>query len=226
LIPPRFAPISLFDMPSFRQIFLAAFLAAALPLSALAEPVKIMAYGDSLVHGYGLPPGEAFPAQLEAALIKGGYEVSVINAGNSGETSKGGRERLAWTLAEEPDILILVLGANDMLRGLDPVKTEENLAAILEELQRRDIRVLLAGMKAQRGLGQNYVTVFDALYPDLAGRYGVAFYPFFLEGVAAVPGLNQSDGLHPNAEGVDKIVQQMLPALIPLIEQERQAAAG
>lgn len=204
----------------------AALLAGLPPFAALAEPVRIMAYGDSLVHGYGLPPGDAFPAQLESALREEGYEVTVINAGNSGETSRGGRERLAWTLADAPDILVLVLGANDMLRGLDPVKTEENLAAILEELQRRDIRVLLAGMKAQRGLGQNYVTVFDALYPDLAERYGVAFYPFFLEGVAADPALNQSDGLHPNAEGVGKIVRQMLPALIPLIEQERQAAAG
>lgn len=217
-------------MKTILNSLLAAILLAAAPLAAsapaAAQPVTIMAYGDSLVHGYGLPPGEAFPTQLEAALSGEGFEVEVINAGNSGETSKGGRERLAWTLAEEPDILVLVLGANDMLRGLDPVKTEENLAAILEELQRRDIRVLLAGMKAHRGLGGDYVRVFDGVYPELAERYRVAFYPFFLEGVAADPALNQSDGLHPNARGVDKIVRQMLPYLIPLIEEERTAAAG
>ncbi len=210
----------------FSILAAAVLVTASVPPAPAAEPLRIMAYGDSLVHGYGLPPDDTFPAQLEGALDARGFQVEVINAGNSGETSKGGRDRLAWTLADEPDILVLVLGANDMLRGLNPQAMEENLAAILEELQRRGIRVLLAGMKAQRGLGGQYVEAFDGIYPALAERYGVAFYPFFLEGVAADPALNQSDGLHPNAEGVETIVEKMLPYLIPLIEEERTAAAG
>ena len=185
-----------------------------------------MAYGDSLVHGYGLPPGDAFPVQLEGALRGAGYDITVINAGNSGETTAGGVQRLAWTLAEEPDIVVLCLGANDMLRGLDPAKAEANLAKILEELQSRGIRVLLAGMRAHRGLGGDYVAAFDAIYPDLAARYGVELYPFFLEGVAARPALNQGDGIHPNREGVALIVERMLPYLLPLIEKERAEAQG
>ena len=212
-------------MTVIQRFNLALCLAAALAVfgwsGAFAQPLRIMAYGDSLVHGYGLQPGKGFPEQLEAALLDRGYDVEVINAGNSGETSAGGRKRLDWTLSQSPEILVLVLGANDMLRGLDPVKTEENLAAILEELQRRDVRVLLAGMKAHRGLGQNYVSVFDAIYPALAERYGVTLYPFFLEGVAAQRSLNQNDGIHPNAKGVALIVE-----LIPLIEQEQASASG
>ena len=210
----------------FSILALAMLAALPAPRALAAEPLRIMAYGDSLVHGYGLPPEATFPAQLESALDARDLQVEVINAGNSGETSTGGLDRLAWTLADEPDILVLVLGANDMLRGLDPQAMEENLAAILEELQSRGVRVLLAGMKAQRGLGGQYVEAFDSVYPALAERFGVAFYPFFLEGVAADPALNQSDGLHPNAEGVGTIVERMLPYLIPLIEEERTAAAG
>jgi acyl-CoA thioesterase-1 len=202
------------------------FACLTLPGLAAAEPLRVMAFGDSLIHGYGLPPGEAFPVQLEAALREQGYDVTVINAGNSGETTAGGLLRLAWTLEEDPDIVVLCLGANDMLRGLDPAKAEANLAKILEELERRDIRVLLAGMRAHRGLGQDYVQAFDAIYPELAERYGVTLYPFFLEGVAARPDLNQGDGIHPNAEGVALIVQQMLPSLLPLLEKERAEAGS
>jgi acyl-CoA thioesterase-1 len=205
---------------------LALFACLMLPGLAVAEPLRVMAYGDSLIHGYGLPPGEAFPVQLEAALKEEGYDVTVINAGNSGETTAGGLQRLAWTLEENPDIVVLCLGANDMLRGLDPAKAEANLAGILEELKKRNIRVLLAGMRAQRGLGRDYVEAFDAIYPELAQRFGVELYPFFLEGVAARPELNQGDGIHPNAEGVALIVEQMLPHLLPLIEKERAEAGS
>lgn len=189
-------------------------------------PVTIMAFGDSLVHGYGLPEGEPFPAQLERALIDRGYDVEVINAGSSGDTSKSGRSRLEWVLQDDVDAAIVVLGANDALRGIDPAVTRENLDAVLQTLDEKGIATLFAGMKAPRNMGQQYVEEFDDLFSDLADKHGVVFYPFFLQGVAQQPDLNQSDGIHPNAKGVQVIVDNMVPKVEQLIERVRSNAAS
>jgi acyl-CoA thioesterase-1 len=216
-------------MTVLRRIFALAALAAltAAPVQAQAkEPVTIMAFGDSLVHGYGLPEGEPFPAQLEAALRDKGYQVEVINAGSSGDTSKSGRSRLSWVLQDDVDAAIVVLGANDALRGIDPAVTRENLDAVLQTLDDKGIATLLAGMKAPRNMGEQYVAEFDGLYPDLAQKHGVVFYPFFLKGVAQKPDLNQSDGIHPNAQGVAVIVDTILPKVERLIDRVRSDAAS
>lgn len=185
-------------------------------------PLKLMAFGDSLVHGYGLPAGEPFPAQLEARLQEDGYEnIEVVNAGNSGDTTAAGLARLDWALAEEPDAAIVVLGANDGLRGIEPANTFANLDGILARLRQEGIPVLLAGMLAPRNLGDAYAGEFDAVYPRLVEKYDPVFYPFFLQDVATVPELNQSDGIHPNAEGVAVIVENMLPKVEVLIERAR-----
>lgn len=179
--------------------------------SAAAERIGIAVLGDSLSAGYGLAAGDAFTARLEAALRRSGIDAQVINAGVSGDTTAGGRARLDWMLQDKPDLLLVELGANDALRGLDPAQAEANLDAILAEAQQRQIPVLLAGMRAPRNLGADYVRRFEAIYPRLAKKYAVELYPFFLEGVAGVPALNQEDGLHPNAHGVEEIVRRMLP---------------
>ncbi len=188
-------------------------LAAAFALTgaAAAEPVRILAYGDSLTAGYGLAPEDAFPARLEAALRRAGHDVRVINGGVSGDTAAGGRARLDWALADRPDMAILELGANDALRGLDPDRTFADLDAILARFRAEGIAVLLAGMRAPPNLGPEYVAAFDGIFPRLAEKHGVALYPFFLEGVAADPALNQADGIHPNAAGVRAIVERILP---------------
>lgn len=189
------------------------------PVASAAEPVRLMAFGDSLTHGYGLPAGETFPEQLEAALRADGLNVEVLNAGNSGETTAGGLARLDWALADDPDAVILELGANDGLRGLDPGATYDNLDAILTRLTEDEgLPVLLAGMLAPPNLGSEYGEAFNAVYPRLAKKHDVPFYPFFLEGVAMQPELNQSDGIHPNAEGVAEIVKRIKPHAIRLLE--------
>jgi len=190
-----------------------------------AAETRILAFGDSLIHGYGLDAGDTFPEQLETALQAEGHEVEVLNGGNSGDTSAGGRARLDWALADDPEIVILVLGANDALRGLDPAATRENLDAMLTRLRSADTEVLLAGMRAPRNLGPDYVEAFDGIYPALAEAHGVAFYPFFLEGVALRPGLNQQDGIHPNAAGVAEIVRRIRPAIEPLLRSEADETA-
>lgn len=200
---------------------LLALLAAALP--AAAEPLRLMAYGDSLTHGYGLPDGETFPDQLEAALQAEGLDVEVLNSGNSGETTAGGLARLDWALADKPDAMILELGANDGLRGLDPQATYDNLDAILERLSEENLPVLLAGMLAPPNLGPEYTEDFNAIYPRLAEKHEVPFYPFFLDGVAMVPELNQSDGIHPNAQGVAEIVERITPHVIRFLEARELA---
>jgi acyl-CoA thioesterase-1 len=211
-----------------RRALLPALLVLLLALPAAAqEPLKIMAFGDSLVHGYGLGPGEPFPAQLEARLAEAGYEaVEVINAGNSGDTTAAGRARLDWALADRPDAMIVVLGANDGLRGIEPSNTYENLDAILAELEARGIPVLLAGMMAPRNLGQDYAEEFDAVFERLVAAYDPVWFPFFLKDVAAVPELNQPDGIHPNAEGVSTIVDNILPKVEELIERARGRAGA
>jgi len=200
-------------------------LLAASPLAAAAQQpaLKLLAFGDSLVHGYGLPPGQSFPEQLEAALRARGQSVAVINAGNSGDTTAAGRARLDWALAEQPDMVLVELGANDTLRGIEPSETYRNLDAILTRLASEGIPVLLAGMQAPRNLGADYVGEFDRVFPRLAEKHGVALYPFFLDGVALDPTLNQGDGIHPNAEGVAVIVERITPAVEALIERRLRA---
>jgi acyl-CoA thioesterase-1 len=213
-------------MRLFAALFAASLLAAA-PAGAQDETLEIVAFGDSLVHGYGLPEGEPFPAQLEAALHARGYDaVEVVNAGSSGDTSDSGRSRLSWVLSDSADAAIVVLGANDALRGIDPAVTRKNLDAILAALQEKGIATLLAGMKAPRNMGQDYVAEFDAIYPELAEKHGVLLYPFFLQGVAQDPDLNQSDGIHPNAEGVAVIVEHILPKVEQLIARARETAGS
>ena len=193
---------------------------------AAAEPIRLLAIGDSLTAGYGLPTDESFPVQLETALRDRGYDITVINAGVSGDTTAGGLARLDWALSDAPDLVLVELGANDGLRGLDPNDTRRNLAAILEALSERGMPTLLAGMYAPPNLGREYGEVFNALYPELAQAYSVPLYPFFLEGVAADTSLNQADGLHPNGAGVMVIVENILPSVIALIESAGLAPRG
>jgi acyl-CoA thioesterase-1 len=190
--------------------------ARAAPTNAGA-PIRLLVLGDSLSAGYGLPAGEAFPPQLERALRAKGHNVNVIGAGVSGDTTAGGRARLDWSLADNPDAAIVELGANDGLRGLDPKSTAENLSAILAALKARGTPTLLAGMLAPPNLGAAYGKEFNALYPRLAKEHGAGLYPFFLDGVAADTALNQADGMHPNARGVLVIVERILPAVEKLI---------
>lgn len=178
------------------------------------ERPVVLALGDSLTAGYGLPPGKAFPEQLQAALGEHGIDAKVINGGVSGDTSAGGLTRLDWLLGEHPDLVIVELGANDGLRGLDPAVTRDNLDRIIARINETGARVLLAGMVAPPNLGTDYGEKFASLYPALAQKHGTAFYPFFLDGVAMDPALNQEDGIHPTAEGVAVIVGKMLPVVI------------
>jgi acyl-CoA thioesterase-1 len=185
-------------------------------------PAKIVVLGDSLSAGYGLPVEDAFPEKLGAALARSGVAATVANAGVSGDTASGGLERLDWSVPDGTDAVILELGANDMLRGVDPAVTRKALDAIIGRLQARHIAVLLCGMKAAPNLGADYVHEFDAIYPALASTHGVVFYPFFLEGVAADRSLNQPDGLHPNAAGVDVIVERILPKVEELVRRVKK----
>ena len=179
-----------------------------------AERPLVLAFGDSLTAGYGLDQGLGFVPQLQATLRRHGIAATVVDGGVSGDTSEAGKARLGWTLdglARKPDLVILELGANDMLRGLDPSLTEKNLDAMLAELGRRRIKVLVAGMRGAPNLDPAYVSRFDAIFPALARRHGVALYPFFLEGVAAQPGMQQPDGMHPTFAGVKRIVIGIAP---------------
>jgi acyl-CoA thioesterase-1 len=189
------------------------------PTASAAEPITLVALGDSLSAGFNLPQEAAFPVRLQAALRDKGYDVTVINAGVSGDTSAGGLSRLDWMLGDDPDGVIVELGANDGLRGLDPAKTKENLAAIISRLQSEGIAVLLAGMLAPPNLGRDYGREFDVLYGDLAREQDVLLYPFFLDGVAGQPDLNLEDGMHPTPEGVDIIVSRILPQVEALIDE-------
>jgi len=187
------------------------------------QPVKIVVLGDSISAGYGLPADAAFPAKLSAALKAKGEAATVVNAGVSGDTASGGLGRLDWSVPPGTDAVILELGANDALRGIDPALTKKALDAVLTKLAARHISVLLAGMKAPRNMGPDYVRAFDAIYPALASTHSVVFYPFILDGVAADPKLNQGDGMHPNAAGVDVIVARILPQVETLMARARAA---
>jgi acyl-CoA thioesterase-1 len=212
---------------SFYQLALAICL---LPLSQpglaatkpAAAPRTVVAFGDSLMAGYQLRPGEGFAPQLETALRARGHDVTVVGAGVSGDTTAQGKARVNWVLAgmkAKPDLVILELGANDMLRGQPPATAKANLDAMITAFKAKGARVLLAGMLAQPNLGAAYTKEFNALYPALAKKHQVAFYPFFMDGVAAVPGMQLSDGMHPTPKGVKVIVGKMLPIV------ERELAA-
>jgi acyl-CoA thioesterase-1 len=205
---------------TFALIFL---LTAGSGVSAAERPVKIVVLGDSLSAGFGLPASAAFPARLADALKAKAIAATIANAGVSGDSASGGLGRLEWSVPDGTDAVILELGANDALRGLDPNLTKAALDTILRKLEDRRIAVLLAGMQAPRNMGPDYVRNFDAIYPALASTHPVVFYPFFLDGVAADPKLNQGDGLHPNAAGVDAIVSRILPQVEELITRARAA---
>jgi acyl-CoA thioesterase I len=184
---------------------------AQTPAAGPTKPVKMVVLGDSLSAGLGLSASAAFPARLQKSLKANGIAVDMINAGVSGDTSSGGRDRLDWSVPEGTEAVILELGANDALRGIDPSVTRAALTDILTRLKARGVPVLLCGMVAPPNYGSDYSARFNAIYPELAKSFGVPLYPFFLEGVAADASLNQADGLHPTAEGVDVIVKNMLP---------------
>ena len=203
--------------PAVRLICLTtALLAVLTALPAIAE-TRLMVLGDSLVAGYGLPPGQGFPAQLQRDLSSAGRQVTVLDAGVSGDTTAGGLARLDWSLADDPQAVIIVLGGNDMLRGLPPEAARDNLEAIVTRLREREVEVLLAGMMAPRNMGPSYIAAFDAIYPGLAERHDIEFYPFFLEGVALEPALNLDDGLHPNEAGIAEITRRILPSVERLL---------
>jgi acyl-CoA thioesterase I len=209
------------------QVFalVVAALVLAVPLAGPAagadRPVRIVALGDSLTAGLGLPANAAFPARLEQALNAKGMAVEITNAGVSGDTASAGLARLDWSVPEGTDAVIVELGANDTLRGTDPKVTREALEGIVGRLRERRIEVLLAGMRAAPNLGPDYGRDFDAIYPDLATRNDLLFYPFFLDGVATDAKLNQRDGLHPTAAGVDAIVARILPKAEELVARVR-----
>ncbi len=192
---------------------LAAMVVPATAPSAQERTIRLVALGDSLSAGYNLPQEAAFPAVLEKALKAKGYNVEVANAGVSGDTSSGGLDRLDWSVPDGTDGVILELGANDMLRGLDPAGTRRNLEAIVERLKSRNIPVMLAGMYASRNLGHAYTEQFDSIYPDIAKKHDLVLYPFFLDGVAGERSLNLPDGMHPTAKGVEVIVERILPSV-------------
>ena len=186
---------------------------------AAARTLRVVALGDSLTAGLGLVPGKAFPDRLEAALRAKGWDVKVTNAGVSGDTAADGLARYEWAVPPDADALIIELGANDMLRGHSPGATKAALAAILERARAAHLPALLAGMRAAPNLGTDYGREFSAIYPALAKTYGVQLYPFFLDGVAGDPKLNQPDGLHPTAGGVEVIVQKILPSVEALLKE-------
>lgn len=200
-------------MPRFQSLLLIVTLCLGVGSPALAQsPPEVVAFGDSLSAGYGVGPGESFPEQLQAALAKAGTPATVVNAGVSGDTTSGGLARLDWSVPQTAAVVIVELGANDALRGISPAVTRRNLDQILQRLKQRPrTQVILAGMIAPPNMGLDYGRDFDPIYRDLAARYDVPLYPFFLDGVAAISNLNQADKMHPNKDGVAVIVERILP---------------
>jgi acyl-CoA thioesterase I len=181
--------------------------------AAAQAPIKLAVLGDSLTAGYGLPAEAAFPARLQKALREKGIKVDILNAGVSGDTTSAARDRLDWSIPEGTEAVIVELGANDALRGLDPKVARAALEDIIKRLKERRMAVMLAGMYAPRNFGPDYAAKFDPIYPDLAKAYDVPLYPFFLDGIASEARLNLPDGIHPTAEGVDVIVSRILPSV-------------
>jgi acyl-CoA thioesterase-1 len=213
------------------RVLLCNWLLVTLPLpldaaTAAARPTRIVVLGDSLVAGFQLKVSDAFPAQLERALKARGHSVEIINAGVSGDTTAGGLERLKWAIPDGTDAVILELGANDALRGLDPARAKANLDRIILSLKSDGVEVLLAGMLAPRNLGGPYSAAFDAIYPELAKQHGLLLYPFFLDGVALDGKYNLGDGIHPNGSGVAEITRRMLPLVEQLIDRLRNKRAA
>lgn len=213
----------------FARIYIALFFIFAIadPASAAGnknsgDGITILALGDSLTAGYGLDKGLSFPARLQVRLNEMGINVTIVNGGVSGDTSAGGLARISWLLNPRPHGVIVELGANDGLRGLNPAETRQNLEKLLSLLKKQTIPVLLTGMQAPPNLGRDYVDEFNKIYPDLAAKHHALYYPFFLQGVATNPSLNQKDGIHPNAKGVDIIVNEMLPTVARLIARIKQ----
>lgn len=205
-----------------RSLFLVLLVAAssAFATASSADPLRIVALGDSLMAGYQLPAGESVPDRLEEALRARGHEVEIANAGVSGDTTSGGLSRLDWSVPPEADLVIVELGANDMLRGITPEATEKNLSEIIDRLKERGQTVLLTGMYAAPNLGADYQKRFNAIYPRLAEEKDVALMPFYMEGVAAERDLLLDDGMHPNEKGVAKIVENLLPHIEPLLKKQ------
>jgi len=211
-------------------VLMLALMTVAGPASAPAwadatKPVKLVVLGDSLSAGLGLPAQEAFPAKLQKALQAKGIDIDMTNAGVSGDTASGGRDRLDWSVPDGTEGVIVELGANDALRGIDPDVTRSALTEIVQRLKARKIPVMLCGMLAPPNYGADYAARFNSIYPDLAKKFDVPLYPFFLDGVAADAKLNQADGIHPTAQGVDIIVGNMMPtveAFLRNISEQRQ----
>lgn len=199
-----------------------AFLVALVASPVNAQPIKIVAFGDSLIAGFGLKANESFPAQLEIALRKKGHNVEIVNAGVSGDTTSGGLSRLDWSVQDGTDAVIVVLGANDMLRGMEPEIARKNLEQIVSRLKARKIEVILGGMRAAPNLGAEYAKKFDAIYADLAKEHDILIYPFFLDGVAGQRDLNLSDGIHPTPKGVSLVVERIMPSVESLIERVKK----
>jgi len=191
-----------------------------------AQPIRILAFGASVIAGYGLDAADSLPVQLEAALRAHGVDATVINGGVSGDTSAGGLARLDWALVDNPDLVIVDFGGNDALRAIDPKATEANLDAIVTRLKAEKRGVLIAGMLAPPNLGKDYTADFNAVFPAVAARHDVTLYPFLLDGVATDSALNQADGIHPNAAGVKVIVERMLPYVLQAIQRLNRKAAG
>jgi acyl-CoA thioesterase-1 len=212
---------------AFVYLVLTMMIGAAAP--AAARDLHILALGDSLTAGYGLPRGQGFVPQLEASLRRNGIRAFVTDAGVSGDTAAAGRARLGWMLdgmERKPDLAIVALGANDMLRGLQPRQTRAELEAIMAELKRRGIRIVIAGMLAAPNLGPGYGAEFNRIYPDLARAYGASLYPFFLEGIAGDRRLNLADGLHPNFQGIKIMVRGILPTVVAATNQGTETHVG
>lgn len=204
----------------FTLIFICVtFVVSSAFVPALAKPIKIVVLGDSLVAGYGLAPGEDFPSQLGKLLDAQGRNVEIINAGVSGDTSSGGLARLDWSVPQDADGVILELGANDALRAVPPELTRKQIETMIVSLKKRGVDVLLAGMMAPPNLGEKYADDFNAIYPDLAQKHNLVFYPFFLQDVAAVPELNLPDGIHPTGEGISIIAKRFLPTAVEFIKR-------
>jgi acyl-CoA thioesterase-1 len=195
------------------------------PAAAQNRTIRMVAFGDSLTAGYRLAPAQAFPVRLEAKLKERGHDVTVANAGVSGDTTAGGLARLDWAVPDDADAVIVELGANDALRGLDPAQARRNLDTILQRLKAKGVVVLIAGMRAPRNYGAEYADAFDRIFPELAAQYDVVLYPFFLDGIALDAALNLDDGLHPNARGVDVIVERIVPKVEELIARAKNRQA-
>jgi acyl-CoA thioesterase-1 len=212
-----------FTRPAFRIVALVAFLGVLTPVHLApvraAEPIRILAFGDSLTAGYGLAQQDALPTRLADALNKMGRPVTMINGGVSGDTTADGVTRLDWALADKPQIMILALGANDMLRGLDPKSTRANLEAIIQKAKAAEVEIVLAGMYSPPNLGAEYKAAFDAIYPELAKTHNLLFMPFLLQDVAQDSDLNQADGIHPNGNGVAIIVRNLIPYVTQAIDK-------